>query len=343
MNFWLAISLILAVAAVYLMMIEIFSVAFKLTGLATNKIRFQVASLFTGTGFTTQESELITNEDRRRRIAVICMYTGHIFSVIIMGLVINVLISIGESINADRSGRTFTEWYFIVFYFSLGVFLLVLLIKIKPINVRFQRLLENIAINTSKRKRNSNIVTVLDYYGKNAIVEIILNKIPAFAEGVSLYEMKLTNKYAINLLSIKRGKRMVDVTKDTMFRKGDIIVAYGLISEIQEAFINSLNEKADKTVVVDRTNELKLLNNYGANALMEIDVDEVPKELDGIKMKDSHLTDRYSINIVIIKRNNEYIFTDKDTVIQNGDTVTLFGPYKNIKHLFNNEDKEKDA
>ena len=343
MNFWLAISLILAVAAVYLFMIEIFSVAFKLTGLATKKIRFQVASLFTGAGFTTQESELITNDDRRRRIAVICMYTGHIFSVVFMGLIINVIISIGNSINEDKSGRTWTEWYFIVFYISAFIFLLVLFIKIKPINVRFQRLLENIAINTSKRKRNSNIVTVLDYYGKNAIVEIILNKIPAFAEGVSLYEMKLTNKYAINLLSIKRGKRMVDVTKDTMFRKGDIIVAYGLISEIQEAFINSLNEKADKTVVVDRTNELKLLNNYGANALMEIDVDEVPKELDGIKMKDSHLTDRYSINIVIIKRNNEYIFTDKDTVIQNGDTVTLFGPYKNIKHLFNNEDKEKDA
>ena len=56
MNFWLAISLILAVAAVYLFMIEIFSVAFKLTGLATKKIRFQVASLFTGAGFTTQES-----------------------------------------------------------------------------------------------------------------------------------------------------------------------------------------------------------------------------------------------------------------------------------------------
>ena len=343
MNFWLAISLILAVAAVYLFMIEIFSVAFKLTGLATKKIRFQVASLFTGAGFTTQESELITNDDRRRRIAVICMYTGHIFSVVFMGLIINVIISIGNSLNEDKSGRTWTEWYFIVFYISAFIFLLVLFIKIKPINVRFQRLLENIAINTSKRKRNSNIITILDYYGKNAIVEIILNKIPAFAEGVSLYEMKLTNRYAINLLSIKRGKRMVDVTRDTMFRKGDIIVAYGLISEIQEAFVNSLNEKTDKTVVVDRTNELKLLNNYGANALMEIDVDEVPKELDGIKMKDSHLTDRYSINIVIIKRNNEYIFTDKDTVLQNGDTVTLFGPYKNIKHLFNNEDKEKDA
>ena len=337
MNVWLAISLILAVAAVYMFMIEVFSVAFKLTGLATKKIRFQVASLFTASGFTTAESELITNDERRRKIAVTCMYTGHIFSVVIMGLIINVFISIGASIGIDVGQRTYTEWYFIVFYVSLGVFLLVLLIKIPPINVRFQRLLENIAINASKRSRNKNIITVLDFYGKNAIVEVSLNRIPEFANEVSLFEMKLTKKYAINILSIKRGKRMVDVTKDTMFRKGDVLVIYGLVTDIKEAFINSVDGK--KTVVVDKTNELTLLNNYGGNALIEIDIDEVPKELENIKMKDSHLTDRYNINIVVIKRKDEYLFADAETVIQSGDKITLFGPYVNIKHLFKNDDK----
>ena len=337
MNVWLAISLILAVAAIYMFMIEVFSVAFKLTGLATKKIRFQVASLFTASGFTTQESELITNDDRRRRIAVTCMYTGHIFSVVIMGLIINVLISIGAAFDADRSGRTFTEWYFIVFYISLGIFLLVLFIKIPPINRRFQKLLENIAINASKRSRNTNIITVLDFYGKNAIVEVSLNRVPDFAEDVSLFEMKLTKKYAINILSIKRGKRMVDVTKDTMFRKGDVLVIYGLINDIKEAFINSVNGK--KTIVVDKSNELTILNNYGGNALMEVSVDEVPKELEGIKMKNSHLSDRYSINIIVIKRKDEYLFADKETIIEKGDIITLFGPYKTIKHLFQNDDK----
>ncbi len=341
MNVWLAISLILAVAAIYLFMIEVFSVAFKLTGLATNKIKFQVASLFTASGFTTQESELITNDDRRRRIAVTCMYTGHIFSVVIMGLIINVLISIGASINADRTGRTYTEWYFIVFYISAALFLLVLIIKIPPINKRFQKLLENIAINTSKGRRESNIITVLDYYGKSAIVEVVLNKLPDFANEVSLYDMALTKKYALILLSLRRGNRRVSISKDTMLVKGDVIVAYGHINDIREAFVNSVANKkgVSDTVVVDNTNEIQLINNYGANTLMEVTVHEVPKELDGIKMKDSHLTDRYSINIVIIKRDNEYISADKNTIIQKGDIVTLFGPYINIKHLFNNEQK----
>ena len=341
MNFWLAISLILAVTAIYLIMIELFSVAFKLTGLATNKIRFQVASLFTGAGFTTQESEIITNDNRRRRIAVVCMYTGHIFSVVIMGLIINVLISIGESLNTDRPTRTFTEWYFIVFYISLAVFVLVLLIKIPPINKKFQKLLEKIAINTSKARRESNIITVLDYYGRSAVVEIVLNKVPDFAKEKSLGSMALTKKYALILLSLRRGNRRVSISKDTMLAKGDIIVAYGHINDIRDCFINSLeeNKKTNSTVVIDNTNEIQLLNNYGANTLMEITVHEVPKELEGIKMKDSHLTDRYSIQIIIIKRNNEYLFVDKDMIIEKDDIVTLFGPYVNIRHLFNNEDK----
>ena len=56
-------------------------------------------------------------------------------------------------------------------------------------------------------------------------------------------------------------------------------------------------------------------------------------------MKDSHLTDRYGINIVVIRRKDEYLSADKETIILEGDRITLFGPYSNIKHLFNNANK----
>jgi len=332
MNIWLALSLILAVISVYMFVIEIFSVAFKLTGLATSKIKFQVASLFTSTGFTTEESELITNDDRRRKIAVACAYTGHIFSVVIMGLVINFFFSINNLTE-------FKDWYLIVFYVSIGLFALMLFLKIPPINKRFQKMLEGIAIQTSRYRKSSNIITVLDYYGRSAIVEVVLNKIPDFANEISLGEMELTKKYALILLSLRRGNRRVSISKDTMLAKGDIIVAYGHINDIREAFINSVAAKKNETVVIDNSNEIQVLNNYGANTLMEVVVNEVPKELEGIPMKNSHLVDRYSIQIIIIKRDNEYLFVDKDMVVQNGDVVTLFGPYVNIKHLFKNSDK----
>ncbi len=342
MNVWLAISLVLAVAAIYMFTIETYCVAFKLTGMATKKIKFQVASLFTSSGFTTEESELIVNDDRRRRIAVACMYTGHIFSVLIMGLVINIFFSIGISISGGPKEINFTEWYFIVFYVAAGFFLLMLLIKIPPINKRFQKFLETIAINSSRKNRKTNIMTVLDMYGKYAIAEVILNIIPEFAREVPLHQMGLTKKYSINVLSIKRGKRILEVTKDTMFRKGDVLVIYGLSNDITEAFVNSLN-KESTAITVDKTNEITLVNNYGPNALVEVYVDEVPQELENVKMQNSPLKVRYNITIGIIKRKDDYIYVDKDTIIQKGDTLTLFGPYKSIKLLFNNDDKDKTS
>jgi Trk K+ transport system NAD-binding subunit len=338
MNIWFAVALILAVVSVYLFTIEAFCVAFKLTGLATNKIKFQVASLFTGSGFTTNESELIVDDERRRKIAIVCMYTGHVFSVVFMGLLTNVLISIATITNSNSPVPETKLWYYIVFYVSLGLFLFVLFLKIPPINRRFQSLLEKIAINTSSKKKNTNIITVLDLYGKNAIAEVVLNNIPEFAQEKTLYEMALTKKYFINVLSIKRGKRILEVTKDTMFNKRDVLVIYGSTRDIKAAFIDSL-DKNKKTVVVNKTNDINLLNTYGTNVLMEIDTEEVPKELEGIPMKDAHLSDRYSITIVVIKRKDNYLFVDKDTILQNGDKITCFGPYQNIKHLFNNSEK----
>ncbi len=341
MNLWLAIALVLGVVTIYLFTIEIFSVAFKLTGLATSKIRFQVGSLFTGAGYTTAESELVANDEKRRKIALACMYTGHIFSVAFMGLIINVLFSISMLlIDNNINLPPVTDASFIVLCVTAGLFILMLFIKIPPINKRFQRFLENIAINSSRKNRNTNIITVLDLYGKYAIAEVVLNNVPDFAKEVPLFEMGLTKKYYINILSIKRGARILEVTKDTMFRKGDILVIYGLINDIKEAFVNSV--KGEKEIAqIDRINEITLVNNYGSNALVEVYVDEVPEEVDGVKMQDAHLKDRYNITIGIIKRRDHYVVVDKDTIIQKGDTLTLFGPYKSIKLLFKNDDKDK--
>ena len=167
----IAIALVLSVIAVYMFVIEVFSVAFKLTGLTTKKTKFQVASIFTGTGFTTAESELIVTNVRRRRIATICMYTSHIFSVVIMGLLINLVMSVFSSISnkSTITAETFTTWYAYVFYVSLLLFLSVLFLKIPPINRRFLNFLEKIALKLSRANRRNNIVTVIDLYGKNAV------------------------------------------------------------------------------------------------------------------------------------------------------------------------------
>lgn len=337
MNIWLAISLFLVIVTIYMLAIEIFSVAFKLTGMATEKIKFQVASLFTGTGYTTAESELIAKDEKRRKIARACIYSGHIFSVAFMGLVINVVISLSMTMAKVYDHPHFTEWYFIVLYITAFFFLLVLFLKIPPINRRFQKLLENIAIKTSKKNKKTNLINVFDLHGKHAIAEVILNIVPEYANETPLSEMGLTKKFSINVLSIRRDNRIIEVSKDTMFRKGDVLVVYGLLNDIKEAFLNSIN-KESITAKLDHVNEITLINNYGSIAVVEVFVEVVPKLLDNITLEDAQLKARFDISVGFIERKNNYIAVDKDTIIQKGDTVTLFGPYNSIKTLFNNEE-----
>ena len=340
MNLWLAISLVLAVLTAYLFVIEVFSVAFKLTGLATSKVKFQVASLFTGTGYTTAESELIAKDDKRRKIARVCIYTGHLFSVAFMGLIINVVISLSLTIRAESVIPKFTEWYFIILYITLALFITMVVLKIPVINVRFVRFLETVAINASKKNKQTNIVNVIDIQAKNAIAEVILNIVPETMSEVPLSHMGLTSKYSIHVLSIRRDSRVVEVTKDTMFRQGDVITMYGLINDIREAFVGSISGQKE-TVVLDKTNELVLVNNYGSIALVEVYVDEVPKELENITLEKAHLKDKYDINVGFIERKDEYLNVSKDTIIQKGDKVTVFGPYNNVKILFSKDETEQ--
>ncbi|MEH6526478.1 MAG: hypothetical protein V7723_10435 [Sneathiella sp.] len=64
--------------AVSVLVVRIASVAMRLTGLPDNVARLQCISALTGTGFTTQESEMIVNYPLRRRILVSLMIFGQL-------------------------------------------------------------------------------------------------------------------------------------------------------------------------------------------------------------------------------------------------------------------------
>jgi len=57
--------------------VRIGAIAFQLTGLEWSLAKFQSLSCFSGTGFTTRESELIVGDKRRRRIASVLMVLGN--------------------------------------------------------------------------------------------------------------------------------------------------------------------------------------------------------------------------------------------------------------------------
>ena len=71
------VALFILVVIVSFTVVRIGAIAFQLTGLTWSQAKFQALSCFTGTGFTTRESELIVGNSQRRKVASMMMVLGH--------------------------------------------------------------------------------------------------------------------------------------------------------------------------------------------------------------------------------------------------------------------------
>ncbi len=66
MNIYIAVDLFAIIVLMYLIIIDFFTMIFRITGLPDEKARFQVMSLLTGCGFTTHESEFISTGEEKQ-------------------------------------------------------------------------------------------------------------------------------------------------------------------------------------------------------------------------------------------------------------------------------------
>lgn len=327
----ISLILVLGFIVVYIVIVEIFTVLFRITGLTKEKSFFQTISMFTNSGFTTAESEVIMSNPSRRKVAVAAMISGNIFSILIVSLVLNLLINIA---NTQQDAQDILIPALIAF----GVFVVVLVFFRLPfIRKPFDKIVEKLAITSIKKKNHENIITTLDNYGKNmAIAQIIIYDMPAILKDKSLFESGVKDIYNINILLVKRKSRVVEVTKDTILQNDDVIVVFGTLQNIKNLF--STNKKRVQELIEsenkEKGNMLDILDNYGIDALVEVHVHKVPKILEDKPLVDSGIKEKYSINVMMIKRNDMPVPVKKDTTIQQGDKVAVFGPYKNIVKLF---------
>jgi hypothetical protein len=100
MSFNLSLVSFFVLIIAYFIVVEIFTVLFRLTGLREDKARFQAVSCMTNSGFTTRESELILNSAARRNLARVMMLFGYLFAVSGVSLLVNLFFrSSGDQIK----------------------------------------------------------------------------------------------------------------------------------------------------------------------------------------------------------------------------------------------------
>ena len=332
----ISVIMILGFIVIYNGIIEIYSVLFRMTGLTKEKSVFQTISLLTNCGFTTQESEIIANNKLRRRIATLAMITGYAFSVVIVSLIINLLLKL----NMEQADNTL-----VIVLLSFGLFILIMIIsKIPFTRKQFDKIIEKIATKLLKRNNNNNIITQLDNYGKDAICEITINFVPELLFNKPLFQTNLKTEYNINILMLKRKNRVIDVTKDTIFQKGDSIVIFGSLQNIKDIFGPSGNKKEVEEVLekFNTENTIDLIDNYGKDAMAEVTVNRLPEQFSDTTLFSSGIKENNHCVVLVVKRDDIPITIDKNTIIKEGDKITLFGPYLQIKKVFLERYKDKD-
>ncbi len=98
---------LLTILGLSLFITRIATVALKMTGLSQDAAKFQARSAFTGTGFTTSETESVVDHPVRRRVIMLLMILRSAgLLTIVLSLIISFVGTAGEE-GFDRITRLF--------------------------------------------------------------------------------------------------------------------------------------------------------------------------------------------------------------------------------------------
>ncbi len=212
---------------VYLVIVEIFVMLFRITGLTEEKARFQVISMLTNSGYTTRESELITNNKNRRKLARAVMMFGYAFTVTIVSTVVNIFLQFSNTLTVGAVGAIPV---------IAGVIVLSWVIKTnKQVKKIVDKFIKKVADKLVYDK-NSNHITILDEHGKLVIAQVEMNILPEQIGTMPLGETKIRSEHKIIVMMKHTEKGQVVASRDTTFETGDTIIVMGDEHKIRNIF-----------------------------------------------------------------------------------------------------------
>ncbi len=228
MTLFLASLLFSVIILIYWIILELFTVMFRITGLPDDKARFQVLSILTGAGFTTRESESILSSKMRRKLAQVTMLFGYVFNISIVSALVNVFFSL-KSAQIDT--------FFLGVILPLAIASLVIrLIRTRFVRKRIDMLLQKAAGKIMKQDK-VNTVLLMDYIGHDSIANVILKEIPEPLQDKTLAQNRLKQDHNIIVLLVERdGFKPEAALASTIFRPGDRLTVFGRYSEISHVF-----------------------------------------------------------------------------------------------------------
>lgn len=210
------------------MISEVFTVLFWLIGLPEEKVRFQVASLLTGTGFTTRESEMILSTRSRRRLARITALFGYVFNITFVSTVMNVFLSAGAvSWGSSALGLLI----------PLGTLAAVLSpSRTREMRIWLDRKIER-AADSFGSNRGVDGVMRIDELGPQTIARVSVKTVSEEMVDKTLSQLALRPRRDILVLMVEHIDRTTEnPTAKTVFHPGDWITVCGDYRQICKVF-----------------------------------------------------------------------------------------------------------
>ena len=228
MNYTRFFVLFILFVIVYTIIVEIFTVLFRMTGVTAEKARTQVISLLTNCGFTTSESELALASHRRRKLAQVTMLCGYSFSVIIVSVLVNLFFALNL---AEVRNLIFPLAGLVLFIAAL-----LLMMRLRAVREWIDHLIERVSARLMYGK-NTNLLILIDTYHKKSMMEAVLEHVPETLRGIPLSQSGLKETYGIQILSIiRRGEPLEQINGETCLNPGDQLVLFGDSKRIHAVF-----------------------------------------------------------------------------------------------------------
>lgn len=213
---------LLLVILISMLVVKVAAVALTLTGLSIEAARFQARSAFTGSGFTTQESEAVVSHPVRRRIVMLLMLLGNAG---LVTAVTSLLLSF-SSTNSNPDPTLFEKTWFHLFILFFGIYLLWRAASSRWFDVRLTRLIEW-ALRRWTEIDVRDYVSLFRLQGDYAVSEIIVEEGDWLA-GNTLAELRL-NFEGVLVLGIEcaDGRYVGAPRGATELAPGDQLILYG--------------------------------------------------------------------------------------------------------------------
>lgn len=226
---------------VYQVLIEVFTILYRINGINNDTSKFQVISVLTGTGFTTTASETMVLTKKRRSITQRIMFFSYIFNISIVSTFVNIFSSWSTTAKED-----------IPISIGLTVFIIIFLIIFYKTNIR-KDVIDKLVVKivNYKKSKKDNFVFIFDTFGNKVIAEIELKEIKNSMKDKTIEEMRLKDRYHIQLLVLKRKDQIISETSSsTKIQEGDTIVVFGKLKDIKNAFIREIENKTNLKAVI---------------------------------------------------------------------------------------------